>query len=481
MMSETTTPAEFLGDPSTDSPRKLRGNLGVASIVFMVVAAAAPLGVIGGVVPLGIASGNGAGFPATFIAATIILLFFAVGFTAMTPHVEEAGAFFSYVRKSLGFPTGIGIAFVAVVSYLAIEAGVYGLLGPAGASIVELFGGPTLPWWLFAAIAFLVTTYLGYRNINLSSRVLAVLLTAEIAIVAVLDFVIVVQGGGEHGLSAGIVNPHAILSGSLGIGLLFAIISYVGFEATAIFRDEARTPDRTIPRATYVSLILIGVFYAVTSWALISGWGDEEAVTRATDSGSTFLGDTAQRYIGTFGADVITVLYFTSLFACILSFHNVVSRYIFALSQRDVLPASLSRPHDKHGSPHLASLWISGVVAVSVILAVVFKLDPAAQFYTWFAGATTVGIVVLLIATSVAVLAYFRSDRRGYSQWRVRIAPSLGLIGLVGSLVLILINLKDLVGGSGVLAWVIIGLLVVAFALGALIGTRVSDNTVAAA
>jgi amino acid transporter len=104
-MSETSTPTEFLGDPPTDSPRKLRGNLGVASIVFMVVAAAAPLGVIGGVVPLGIASGNGAGFPATFIVSTVILLFFSVGFTAMTPHVEEAGAFFSYVRKSLGFPT----------------------------------------------------------------------------------------------------------------------------------------------------------------------------------------------------------------------------------------------------------------------------------------------------------------------------------------------------------------------------------------
>jgi amino acid transporter len=442
----------------------------------MVVAAAAPLGVIGGVVPLGIAGGNGVGFPATFIVATLVLLLFAVGFTAMTPYVEEAGAFFSYVRKSLGFPTGIGIAFVAVVSYLAIEAGVYGLLGPAGASIVELFGGPTLPWWLFAAIAFAVTTYLGYRNINLSSRVLAVLLTAEIAIVAVLDLVIVVRGG-DHGLSTGIVNPHAILSGSLGIGLLFAIISYVGFEATAIFRDEARTPETTIPRATYVSLILIGVFYAVTSWAMISGWGDEEAVTRATDSGSTFLGDTASRYLGTVGADIITVLYFTSLFACILSFHNVVSRYLFALSQRDVLPASLSQPHAKHGSPHQASLWISGVVAISVLLAVVFQLDPAAQFYTWFAGATTVGIVVLLIATSVAVLTYFRTDRRGYSVWRVRIAPGLGLIGLAGSLVLILINLKDLVGGSSVLAWVIIGLLVGAFALGVLVGRRVTDNT----
>jgi amino acid transporter len=474
-MSETTTTSEALAQPPTHA-RQLRGNLGVPSIVFMVVAAAAPLGVIGGVVPLGLAAGNGAGFPATFVVSTVVLLLFAVGFTALTPHVEEAGAFFSYVRKALGFPVGIGIAFVALVSYVAIEAGVYGLLGPAGAAVVELFGGPALPWWLFAAVAFVVTTFLGFRNIQLSSRVLAVLLTAEIAIVLVLDFVIVVRGG-DHGLSNGIVNPSAIFSGSLGIGLLFALISYVGFEATAIFRDEARTPERTIPRATYAALILIGVFYAVTSWALVSGWGDDEAVARATESGATFLSDTAQRYIGIVGTDLITVLYFTSLFACILSFHNVASRYVFALAQRDVLPASLSYPHTRHGSPHQASLWISGIVAVSIILAVAFSLDPAAQFYTWFAGATTVGFVVLLIATSVAVLTYFARDRHGNSQWRVRIAPALGLIGLAASLVLILANLKDLVGGSSILAWVIIGLLVGAFALGTVIGTRVGGKT----
>ena len=470
-MSETVSAPESLGGENTAPERHLRGNLGVASIVFMVVAAAAPLGVIGGVVPLGIASGNGAGFPATFIASTVVLLFFAVGFTAMTPYVEEAGAFFSYVRKSLGTPAGIGIAFVALVSYVALEAGVYGLLGPAGAAVVELFEGPALPWWLFAALAFAVTTYLGYRNITVSSRVLGVLLTAEIAIVLVLDLVIVVRGG-DHGLSTGIVNPTAIFSGSLGIGLLFAIISYVGFEATAIFRDEARTPERTIPRATYLALILIGVFYAITSWALISGWGDEAAVQHATDSGATFLGDSAQRYIGLVGADVITVLYFTSLFACILAFHNVASRYVFALSQSDVLPASLSQPHEKHGSPHRASLWISGVVAAGILLAVLFNLDPAAQFYTWFAGATTVGVVVLMIATSVAVLVFFARDQRGHSVWRVRVAPVLGLVGLLGALVLILINLKDLVGGSSVLAWVIVGVLVGALAVGVLIGSR---------
>src|SRR6476660_4736607 len=153
-MSEITAVPDALRDEPPIPTRQLRGNLGVASIVFLVVAAAAPLGVIGGVVPLGLASGNGAGFPATFIVSTVILLFFAVGFTALTPYVEEAGAFFSYVRKALGFPAGIGIAFVALVSYVAIEAGVYGLLGPAGGVIVELFHGPTVSWRGFAAVAF---------------------------------------------------------------------------------------------------------------------------------------------------------------------------------------------------------------------------------------------------------------------------------------------------------------------------------------
>jgi amino acid transporter len=315
---------------------------------------------------------------------------------------------------------------------------------------------------------------LGYRNIQLSSRVLAVLLTAEIAIVLVLDLVIVARGG-QHGFSTGIVNPHAIFSGSVGIGLLFALISYVGFEATAIFRDEARDPDRTIPRATYAALILIGVFYTVTSWALISAWGDDQAVVKATDSGATFLSDTAHAYLQTVGADLITVLFFTSLFACILSFHNVASRYVFALSQRDVLPESLSTPHQKHGSPHQASLWISGVVAISIALAVGFQLDPIAQFYTWFAAVTTVGFVVLLIATSVAVLVFFARDRRGHSQWRVRVAPALGLAGLAVTLVLILGNLDGLAGSSA-LGWGIVGLLVLAFGLRVLVCARVGDE-----
>lgn len=80
---------------------RLTGHLGTAGVVFMVIAAAAPLTVIGGNMPLAMGLGNGAGAPVGFIIAATVLLLFSIGFVTMTPHVREAGAFFSYVTEGL--------------------------------------------------------------------------------------------------------------------------------------------------------------------------------------------------------------------------------------------------------------------------------------------------------------------------------------------------------------------------------------------
>jgi amino acid transporter len=464
--TSTTTPEPVAARPAS----RLRGNLGVASIVFMVVAAASPLGVIGGPVPIGIATGNGAGFPAAYVIATIVLLLFAVGFTTMTPYVASAGAFYSYVERSLGRAAGLGTGFAALLSYLTLEAAVLGLIGPGVNSLLTSYGVPSTPWWIYALITFVGVLLVGHRNIELSGRVLAVLLIAEVAIVLVLDAVIVFSGNSPEGLSTGIVSASAILSGAPGIGILFAILSFIGFEATAVFRDEARDPERTIPRATYLSLMLVGVFYAVSSWALISAVGDSKVVGTATDHGGTLLTDITQQYLGVVGAHLIQVLFVTSLFACILAFHNIVSRYIFTLSGHAALPPYLGHPHVRYGSPHRASLATGAVVGVLLLIGAVTGLDPISQYYTWLAGFSSVGVVLLLGVTSMAVLAFFaRHQPTGISLWRRAVAPGLGLAGLVVFLVLILQNLPTLVGGSVSLATGIVVLLLSAFALGPIV------------
>ncbi len=457
------------------SHRRLRGSLGVWGIVFVVFAAASPLGVIGGPVPLGIASGNGTGFPAIFIVSTILVLLFAVGFTALTPHVPNAGAFYSYIGKGLGRVTGFGFAFVALVSYLALEIGIYGLIGQGAQALFSSYGAPDIPWGVWAVITLLIVTVLGHRNIDLSRNVLGVLLIAEVAIVLVLDAAVAVTGGHE-GLSAGFLSPSEITSGAPGIALLFAFLSFIGFEATAVFRDEARDPLRTIPRATFTALLLIGVFYTVSTWALITAWGDSRVVEQAVADPSGLLPAATEQYLGSAGLHIIQVLFVTSLFACILSFHNVVARYVFTLSNRNVFPGRLGEAHPRHASPHLASGIDGVVVLLFVIAGIALGLDPVTQFYTWLAGISTVGIIILLIATSAAVLAFFAQRRRAgtsdVSVWRAFVAPGLGLVGLVAVLLLVFQNLPTLVGGSTPIAIGVVALLVAAFAVGAAIAAR---------
>jgi amino acid transporter len=458
---------------------RLRGSLGVASIVFIVVAAAAPLGVIAGTAPLGVVLGNGSGFALSYLVVTLGLLLFAVGFTAATPHVREAGAFYAYVEKGLGKSTGLAAAFVAVVAYVTIEIGQYGLIGPGISAVSESFGGPPISWWAGGIVVFAIVSLLAYRNIQLSSRILAVLLVSELVIVLIFDAAVVFGGNTPEGLSSGIYSPKEFLQGSPAVGILFAVLSFLGFEATAIFRDEAKDPDRTIPRATYISLLLVGVFYAISVWALVSAYGDSSVLAAAQANPGSLFSDAVHQYVGRVGQHAGQVLFVTSEFACILSFRNIASRYFFALGAKGVLPAALGRPHGRHGSPHTSSVVASVLVAVAVLAGIVLGLDPITQFYTWFAGFAAVGVVLLLALTTAAVLVFFhRRPEIDISKWRSVIAPSLGLIALVAALLLVLVNINTLTG-STIVSAIVIGTLVVAVVAGVVVSRSSTAKSVA--
>ena len=461
-----TTDALLPGVGQDQPHHRLAGKLGPTAIVFMVVAAAAPLTVVAGTFPIGIAAGNGAAFPASYIVCTAVLLLFAVGFTAMARHIRGAGAFYTYIAHGFGRHVGLGAAFLALLSYTAVQGGVYGYVGASMNELVTSHGGPAVPWYLYALVMMAVVATLGYRHIEVSGKVLGVLLICEVGIVMVINIAVIGKGG-DYGLSSAVLHPGNFFSGAPGIALIFALAGYIGFEATAVFRDEARDPARTIPRATYIALLLIGGFYALSSWVMVSAWGDEGAVTVATDSPATMLTDTATRYVGKVGGDLVQIFLITSLFAALLSFHNVLSRYIFSLGNTRALPERCGRSHTRHDSPHIASVVQTVSALVLVVASVLCRLDPVTQVFTWFVGAASVGIVVLMTLTSAAVIVYFRRTRFDTRPWNTVIAPALGFIGLAVLSVMTAINLPLLVGGSATLAAVIGVLLAGAFLGGA--------------
>jgi len=434
--------------PTQAEPQRLRGSLGVGSIVFMVVAAAAPLTVVAGTVPIGVAVGNGAGFPLTYVICSAILMLFAVGFTTMSRHIPNAGGFYAYIGQGLGRSAGLGAAFLAVLSYVAVLVAVYGYIGAAMGDLVDTHLGLAWHWWVWTTLILGIVGFLGYRHIDLSSKVLGVLLVAEVTVVLVVDLFVVGKGGGTDGFSTGLFHASVVTSGAPGIAIMFALAGFLGFEATVVFRDEARDPERTIPRATYVSLVLIGAFYALSSWAVVSAWGDKGAVERAAADPGTMLADTAKVFVGRFASDLVSVLLVTSLMAAVLSFHNVSARYVFALGNSGVLPKHCGRSHGRHGSPHVASMIVSAVAGSLVLVSVLAGLDPVLQVFTWLAGIATVGVVGLMLFTCLAVVVFFRRTRVDVRPWQTVIAPTLGLVALAYCLYLTVSNLPLLVGGS---------------------------------
>ncbi|WP_298899500.1 APC family permease, partial [uncultured Mesorhizobium sp.] len=369
-----------------------RNSLGLLAVTFMVISAAAPLTGVAGAMPLAFMLGNGAGIPATFVFVTLVMLAFSAGYVAMSRHVTNAGAFYAYAARGLGGRTAGAIAIVALVAYNAMQFGLIGLLGGIASGV---FGelGLTLPWWGWSLIAVLLVGILGYRQVDLSAKVLVAAVVLEYVVVLIVDFAILSKGGAS-GLALNIFDPKAMFSGSLTAAVLFCLGSFIGFEATTIYAEEAREPEKTIPRATYLSVLMIGVFFVFTTWLMIVGVGADKLVPtiQALPDPSAFFFNLAAEYVGGPVPTIAGLLLVSSLFAALSAFHNYIARYSYVAGREGLLPAAFGRTHDAHQSPHVGS--VVQTIGALIVLAIFagLGLDPVLNMFTWISQIGTLGV-----------------------------------------------------------------------------------------
>ena len=381
------------------------GVLGTGSIVFMVVAAAAPLTILVGISPLTILIG-GIGAPVAYLFAGLTLTVFAVAFTRMTRHVGSVGAFYAYVAHGLGRAWGLAAALLALVAYNALQIGVYGLLGvQTRATLADLFG-ITVPWPVIVLVAIVLVFLVGWAGIDVGARVLGVLLVLETGVLLLLAFAVVVQGGAA-GLDARSFAPDAVFQPGMGAALGLAFGSFIGFESTALYRREARDPGRTIPRATYLAVVGMAVGYAFIVWSVVQAFGSDRAVAAAGSDLAGMFFTAIATYVGPWAATLMSVLIVSSVFASQLAFHNAINRYAFALAEDGVLPRWFGTTHPRFGSPYRSGL-VQSALAVAVVLGFVAPgADPYTRLFLWVTTPGAIGISVLMLLTALASVVYF--------------------------------------------------------------------------
>jgi len=427
---------------------RLRPNaLGVAGIVFFVVAMAGPLAATLGASPIAFGS-IGAGAPGAYLVAGVVLLLFAVGFAAMSVHVTSAGGFAVYVGRALGQRAGIAAAFVALVAYNGMLLGLYAIIGFFAEAIIDAEFGLHLPWQVWTLIVIALVAILGYRDVNLSAKVLGALMLLEVAILLLFD-VAVIGSGGADGLSLEPFAPANWFDGAYGVAFLFAFASFVGFEATAIYGEEARDPKRTIPRATYAAVTIIGLFYVLATYSIAMAVGPDQVGGLATDNPEGFIIDANTEFVGGWSTHVMNVLTVTSFFAVVLAFHNTLARYLYALGRGGVLPPFLGRTHGAHRSPHTASVVQSAIGFAVLIAFMLAGADPFAEIYSWLVSVGTIGVLVLQASVAIVVVVFFRRTRLDRRVWHTIVAPLLGAAGLIYAIVMAVEHFDVLTGASG--------------------------------
>ncbi|MFJ8895528.1 APC family permease [Leifsonia sp. NPDC102414] len=447
--------------PATGS---LRTNaLGTGGIVFMVISAAAPLTIVAGIAPLAILIG-GIAAPLVYTVAGIVLGIFAVAFMAMTKYVRALGGFYTYISEALGKAVGLASSFVALFSYNALQIGLYGLLGAQGHDLLKNEFGIDVPWWAIAIVGVLAVFFVAYRGVDVGAKVLGVLLSCEALILVIFAVAVLVQGGAE-GITFGTFSWDALLNpGLLGI-FGFGFAAFMGFESTTLYREEARNPEKTIPRATYISVAFMAIFYGFVVWAVIVAVGESHVQEAASKDAAGLVFAQAGHYLGPWAELTMYLLVITSVYASQLAFHNAINRYTFSLARDGALPRILHRTN-RAGSPWMSGLLQTAIALVVIVFFAAIGGDPYLQLLLWVNSPGVLGVIALQIITCVAVVVFFARNRSLPRKWYVIPSAVVAGLAMLAVLYILCANLDLLTAGGPVVNAIILASVALVFVVG---------------
>ncbi len=444
-----------------DVAKLKKGAIGLGGVLFLTVTGSAPITAMLLNTPIVVGSGEGIGTPAAFIVATVVLVIFSIGYVAMSRKKTTAGGFYSYISHGLGREIGFGAGFGTLVAYGVFEASLAG--GFAYFANLKLASlGLHVGWAPLALGMVVVIGVLTYFDVSFSAKILAVGLITEVLILILFD-VLLLSKGHIYWSAINPVNAFKsfpasgkLTAGAIGVGLFFAFWSWVGFEMAPNYGEESRNPKKNVGRAMYISVIGLGVFYTLTSWASLAGYPSvNSAIASAQGDPANFFFTPSTQYAGHWVTSVMSYLIITGSFACGMAFHNTTARYTYSLGREGMLPPLLGRTHPRWQSPHIASIASSMLSLVIIGLFAIFvgTNDPTSQAYGQLYGLMAVmGVIIILSVqalVSLAILVYYlRHHRDEVHWWTTLLAPVLAFISQGYVVYLLFENLNFLGAGS---------------------------------
>lgn len=414
--------------PGLESGRLQKGVLSIPNAVALSAAAMAPVLAIVLNAP-GAGPDAGEALPLSFLVAFIACLLVGNSVVQFAKLLPSAGSFYTFNSAGLGSGAGFYTGWLFWIGYAVLAPGLFTAFGSFVHDYFISTFNTNVPWWIFSLAAMAIILGMSIRSIRASVNVDLVLLFLEVVIFLALSVLAITHAGAGNSIKAFVPSSAPRGVTGVGLGVVFGILSFIGFDAAATLGEETRNPKRNVPMAVSGSLIAVGIFYVFAMYALVSGYGlnNHANLLKFLSDANPFV--TLGHHYAHWLLQPIELAAIAGLFSCFMAIHNTTVRVMFSMGRDRVLPQSLGRVHSKWFSPY-AAIFAQTVFTVVLGLAGGAWLGPGATGNYGFTGTIgTVAIVIVYCMCNIALIRYFwkRSDRNTIKHI---IIPVLGVLAM---------------------------------------------------
>lgn len=349
------------------------------------------------------------------IAGGILL---AIVFAALSRSFPRAGGPYAFTQEAFGPAAGFLVAWAYWVSIwvgnAAVATGAVSYLSvffPSLASTTGLHAGVTISIiWALTAVncrgAFLA------GGVQLATTALKLLPLFAVILLAGL---VVARDGGA---SLAPLDASKISIGPITAAATLTLWALLGLESATVPAEKVKEPEKTIPRATMIGMILTGIIYLLACSAIILlSPADEVAASTApfADFVGAHWGANAGKWLALFAA--------ISGFGALNGWILLQGELPYAMAKGGVFPAFLART-SANATPVRAHLASSGLLTLVVMLNYSKSMT---ELFTFVVLLSTTASLVMYLACSLAALK-LKHDGRLNSSTVLPVAAAIAAI-----------------------------------------------------
>lgn len=404
----------------------------------------------------------GPAMPFVFLVSMAAAIIVANSVGQFTKKLPSAGAFYTFTSQSLSPQFGFITGWLMFIGYTLLEPAELALIGSWTSQVLAQNFSIHISWLIPSLVFWALVLYLAWIGARQSLKTSMYLFSGEVAVILILCLIILAKGGAD-GIHFSVFNPGLSPKGMGGIalGMVYGILSFVGFEAAATLGEEVTDPKRNIYKGIMGSVLLVGFVYLFATFTEMQGFGI--AHWQALAANGAPFNTLAIRYVGGPFVLLVDLAGISSILAVTINVHAGITRIVYAMGRERVLPSAFGNVHPKYRTPMAANLLQSGI---SLVLFLVIGIAAGPQnAYGYLGALLTLGIIPVYILVSVGLVRFARSQ----AEWKNRIG-SFVILPILGALVMVV----PLFGSVYpippapynyfpyiVLAWILIGLVII--------------------